>query len=41
MVKVKRPGVAALEDHPHTEGVGGFLPTPLDPQALVDVVAAC
>jgi DNA-binding NtrC family response regulator len=43
MMKVKRLGlqavfVASLEDHPHTEGVGDFLPTPLDPQALVDVV---
>ena len=43
MVKVKRPGlqavfVASLEDHPHTERVGDFLPTPLDPHALVDVV---
>lgn len=43
MVKAKRPGlqavfVASLEDHPHTEGVGDVLPTPLDPQALVDVV---
>jgi DNA-binding NtrC family response regulator len=43
MVKVKRPGllavfVASLEDHPHTERVGDFLPTPLDPHALVDAV---
>jgi DNA-binding NtrC family response regulator len=43
MVKVKRPGlqavfVASLEDQPHTERVGDFLPTPLDPHALVDVV---
>jgi DNA-binding NtrC family response regulator len=46
MAKVKRPGlqavfVASLEDHPYTEGVGDVLPTPLDPQALVDVVGRC
>jgi DNA-binding NtrC family response regulator len=43
MVKVKRPGlqavfIASLADHPHTEGVGEFLPLPLDARALVDVV---
>ena len=43
MVKVKRPGVkivflAALEDHPFTEGVGEALPLALDPQILVDTV---
>jgi DNA-binding NtrC family response regulator len=43
MAKVKRPSlqavfVASLEDHPHTDGVGDVLPTPLDPQALIDVV---
>jgi DNA-binding NtrC family response regulator len=43
MVRVKRPGIkvvfiAALEDHPFTEGVGEALPLALDPQALVDAV---
>jgi DNA-binding NtrC family response regulator len=43
MMKVKRPGllavfVASLEDRPHTEGIGDFLPTPLDSQALVEIV---
>jgi DNA-binding NtrC family response regulator len=43
MVRVKRPGIkvvfiAALEDHPFTEGVGEVLPLALDPQALVDAV---
>jgi hypothetical protein len=38
-----RPGVkvvfiAALEDHPFTEGVGEALALALDPQALVDAV---
>jgi len=46
MVKVKRPGlqavfVAALEDHPHTEGVRDFLPTPLVLKPWSMFVAAC
>ena len=43
IVRVKRPGVkivfiAALEDHPFTEGVGEALPLALEPQALADTV---
>jgi DNA-binding NtrC family response regulator len=43
MVRVKRSGtkivfIAALEDHPFTDGVGEALPLALDPQALVDAV---
>jgi DNA-binding NtrC family response regulator len=46
MVKSKRPGVQILflalpENRKHAEGIGEFLPMPLDPYLLVDAVAAC
>jgi hypothetical protein len=41
MVQAKQQSIRALfigrpENKHHTEGVGVFLPVPLDPQALVD-----
>jgi hypothetical protein len=30
--------IAALEDHPFTEGVGEALPLALDPKTLIDAV---
>jgi DNA-binding NtrC family response regulator len=42
MVRVKRPKkivfIAALEDHPFTEGVGEALPLALEPQVLADTI---
>jgi hypothetical protein len=43
MVKSKRPGVQILflalpENRKHAEGIGEFLPMPLDPYLLVDAV---
>jgi hypothetical protein len=44
MVRVKRPGtrvvfVARAEYEPHTEGLGVFLPMPLNPDILVATVS--
>jgi DNA-binding NtrC family response regulator len=44
MVRIKRPGtkvvfVARAEHEPHTEGLGVFLPTPLNPDILVATVS--
>jgi len=44
MVRVKRPGtkvvfVAREENAPHTEGLGVFLPMPLNPDILVATVS--
>jgi len=44
MVRVKRPGtkvvfVAREENAPHTEGLGVFLPMPLNPDLLVATVS--
>ena len=44
MVRVKRPGtkvvfVAREENAPHTEGLGVFLPRPLNPDILVATVS--
>jgi hypothetical protein len=41
MLRAKQQGIQALfigrpDNQPHTEGVGVFLPMPLDPQALVE-----
>jgi hypothetical protein len=43
MVSVKQPAarvvfIAQEQNRHHTRGLGGFLPVPLDPKALVDVV---
>ena len=44
MVRVKRPGtkvvfIAREENEPHTEGLGVFLPMPLNPDVLVATVS--